>query len=72
MKEIEELEKMIESKEYTPNELKNKLLEIAEIIDKSKNKNIELEGQNRRQEIYISELRKEIDILKTMIEGIVK
>lgn len=72
MKEIEELEEMIKSEDYTPNELKNKLLGIAKIINESENKNIQLEGQNRRQEIYISELRREIDILKTMIHSIVE
>lgn len=72
MKEIEELEEMIKSEDYTPNEIKNKLLGIAKIINESENKNIQLEGQNRRQEIYISELRREIDILKTMIHSIVE
>lgn len=71
MKEIEELRGMIFDKEYTRNEVNNKLLEINKIYNKSEKERVELEGRNHRQELYIAELQKEIAILKTMINSIV-
>ena len=71
MKEIEELRGMIFDKEYTRNEVDNKLLEINKIYNESEKERAELEGRNHRQQLYIAKLEKELDILRTMINSIV-
>lgn len=70
MKEIEELKQMIFDKEYTRNDVNNKLLEINKIYNESEKERVELEGRNHRQELYITELQKELAILRTMINSI--
>lgn len=71
MKEIEELKGMIFDKEYTRNEVNNKLLEINKIYNECEKERVELEGRNHRQELYIAELQRELAILRTMINSIV-